>query len=98
MSVDTNTQAIDKNTTSSILNALKCTITAITETPNAEAPNESAMKKGKVLLTLAIDENSHPTSYNSDVTQFIYASISVMSLKRLNLAVGTQVIARFKLA
>ena len=98
VSVDTNTQAIDKNTTSSILNALKCTITAITEMPNAEAPNESAMKKGKVLLTLAIDENSHPTSYHSGVTQFIYASISVMSLKRLNLAVGTQVIARFKLA
>ncbi|BFT30062.1 hypothetical protein D210916BOD24_12380 [Alteromonas sp. D210916BOD_24] len=76
------------NTTSSILNALPCQIQAISPVMHGCSQLPSA----KVLLTLAIQGNNKEAS-----PQLLYASISSLSLSRLHLHVGMNVMARFKL-
>ena len=101
VSIDTNTTELGTANTSSILNALPCVISSIeyVSFPRSSPENSSkgyanttqtergTAKSAKVLLTLNV----------LDSTQNLYASISYISLERLNLVKGMQVIARFKL-
>ena len=102
VSIDINTADFGNTSTVSILNALPCVISNIepvrypTDTSGKSLKHKalgekkqssSVIESGKVLLKLALT-NSH---------QSLYASISVLSLSRLNLHVGMKVIARFKL-
>ena len=74
-----------------ILNALPCTITSIEPVRLTSSQNKKSHQQvtwgGKVLLKLILENDS----------QALYASISHISLSRLNLNVGDKVIARFKL-
>ncbi|MBT3134686.1 ATP-binding cassette domain-containing protein [Alteromonas sp. ALT199] len=97
VSVDTNTVEFGNSSTSSILNALPCVISSIEHvsfelsakegSANNPQTGRGTIKSAKVLLTLNV----------LDSTQTLYASISCISLKRLNLVEGMHVIARFKL-
>ncbi len=97
VSIDTNITEFGNASTSSILNALPCSITSIEHVPfelsgtggagNNPQIGRGTSKSAKVLLTLNV----------LDSNQTLYASISCISLERLNLEIGMQVIARFKL-
>ncbi|AXT40080.1 ATP-binding cassette domain-containing protein [Alteromonas sp. BL110] len=97
VSIDTNFTEFGTASTSSILNALPCVISSIEYVSFPLTSSEGAAnitqterdttKSAKVLLTLNV----------LDSTQNLYASISYISLKRLKLVKGMQVIARFKL-
>ncbi|WP_394223965.1 ATP-binding cassette domain-containing protein [Alteromonas gracilis] len=102
VSIDINTADFNNTSTVSILNALPCVISSIEPVRYPSNPSgnslkhkaqgeisqtQSVIESGKVLLKLAL----------TDSHQSLYASISVLSLSRLNLHVGMKVIARFKL-
>ena len=97
VSIDTNITEFGNASTSSILNALPCSITSIEHVSFELSGTEGAgnnpqigrgtSRNAKVLLTLNV----------LDSNQSLYASISCISLERLNLEIGMQVIARFKL-
>ena len=101
VSIDTNTTEFGTASTSSILNALPCVISSIEYVSfplsssevsskgyaNTTQTGRGTAKSAKVLLTLNV----------LDSNQTLYASISCISLERLNLVKGMQVIARFKL-
>lgn len=97
VSIDTNITEFGNASTSSILNALPCSITSIEHVSfelsgtggagNNPQIGRGTSKSAKVLLTLNV----------LDSNQTLYASISCISLERLNLEIGMQVIARFKL-
>ena len=97
VSIDTNIADFGNASTISILNALPCVISSVGPMPTpqsaaGEGPEtvqrrQSKAHSAKVLLTLTV----------IDSNQTLYASISHISLTRLNLKTGMQVIARFKL-
>ena len=91
VSVDINVGGFNSASTVSILNALPCTITSIEPVRLTSSQNKKSHQQvtwgGKVLLKLILENDS----------QALYASISHISLSRLNLNVGDKVIARFKL-
>ncbi|WP_334020232.1 ATP-binding cassette domain-containing protein [Alteromonas sp. S015] len=102
VSIDTNIADFGKASTISILNALPCVISSIEPVANPLSPlNEpennadtkltpkklATANSAKVLLKLVV----------LDSNQTLCASISSISLLRLKLDVGMQVIARFKL-
>ncbi len=96
VSIDILTSNYSGGHTSSILNALSCRIAAISSFPvPALSANTSAhthTQAAKVLITLVIGPDE--TVENQ---QHLYAAISKLSLKKLNLHVGMNVTARFKL-
>lgn len=101
VSIDTNITELGTASTSSILNALPCAISSIEHVSfplsssegsskgyaNTTQTGRATAKSAKVLLTLNVLDSS----------QILYATISCISLERLNLVKGMQVIARFKL-
>ena len=97
VSIDTNIGDFGNASTISILNALPCVISSINPVSTTLITTESATQKvqtqhgnthsAKMLLKLNV-RNSNQT---------LYASISHLSLTRLHLETGMQVIARFKL-
>ena len=91
VSIDINVGGFNSASTVSILNALPCTITSIEPVRLTSSQNKKSHQQvtwgGKVLLKLILENDS----------QALYASISHISLSRLNLNVGDKVIARFKL-
>lgn len=91
VSIDINVEGFKSASTVSILNALPCTITSIEPVRLTSSQNKKSHQQvtwgGKVLLKLILENDS----------QALYASISHISLSRLNLNVGDKVIARFKL-
>ena len=97
VSIDTNIADFGSASTISILNALPCVISSINPVSTTLITTESATqtvqtKQGKthsakVLLKLNV----------INTNQTLYASISHLSLTRLHLETGMQVIARFKL-
>ena len=89
VSIDTNVQLINETSTSSILNTLPCSITAVDTFVDQNNSN-----KAKVLLTLQIEEGGGAT-HNP---QLLYASVSALSVERLALREGMPVLARFKLS
>ncbi len=97
VSIDTNIADFGSASTISILNALPCTISSIE--PVMRPTNASDGAANQV-------HNNLRTAYSAKVLlklnvigsrQTLYARISCISLTRLNLDVGMQVIARFKL-
>ena len=107
VSIDTNTADFGNASTISILNALPCVISSIEPVANPLSPlnepeNNADTKLADTKLTSKklATVNSAKVLLKLDVlgsNQTLYASISCISLSRLKLDVGMQVIARFKL-
>lgn len=107
VSIDTNTADFGNTSTISILNALPCVISSIEPVVNPLSPlnepeNNADTKLTDTKLTpkKLATVNSAKMLLKLDVlnsNQTLYASISCISLSRLKLDVGMQVIARFKL-
>lgn len=97
VSIDTNTADFSNASTISILNALPCIISSIDPVTYPSKASHGNMglapeKQGEAFGAKALLKL---TLLNSNQT--LYASISNISLARLKLKVGMQVIARFKL-
>lgn len=97
VSIDTNIADFGSASTISILNALPCTISSIEPVMRPTNASDGAANQA---------HNNLRTAYSAKVLlklnvigsrQTLYARISCISLTRLNLDVGMQVIARFKL-
>ena len=102
VSLDTNVSMMKEAHTSSMLNALLCKVSHI-------APLGSN-KEAKVLITLSVlnlqehfhkgfHKKTHKSAFDNppERHQTLYASISELSVTRLKLKEGMQVLARFKL-
>ena len=107
VSIDTNTADFGNASTISILNALPCVISSIEPVANPLSPlnvqennADTKLADTKLIPKKLATVNSAKVLLKLDVlnsNQTLYASISCISLSRLKLDVGMQVIARFKL-